>query len=604
MNITKLFRVALLISTLLLSCTANAQVTFNLTVGWNLLGNISSAPIDVATTFSNSSKISSVWKWNKIASRWAFYTPSMSSADLATYSSSKGFDVLTSIASKEGFWVNAAATAAISGPAAAGVTLTESDLAQGWNLVGSADSKTPAQLNQALNSSLGAAGKGIVTTWAWDAPTSKWKFYAPTLATQGGTVLADYISSKGYLPFTTALSATDGYWINVGTGAAPVVVPPIPVKSSSYANAKEMNIAPYSLPTEEWVQHVPSESYALADFQQNGKLTMVLQKPGKAAYANYANPRIMSDYSDASKIKFYSRETESSKWVDVTATLLDDTTGCLQARKAIVADFNGDGKPDVFFVCFGNDGWPLPAGVSPGEYQRVLLSQPNGKYKNVLLDVRCACHGGSAAELNNKGYADVVLTDIPLPSTYPSTLNQQKPFMLVNNKDGTFAAPSIANLPYNVTSGNYRSSYYTAELIDFNGDGKFDLWLGGSRDGVGKSEIYLNDGYNNFGVQAPIILPVDTATVLPIDIVYKNGKVYVSSYSDDFTRQALIKIDLNTLSFTTVFSHSGVFNTSETTYYGIDPYYATNMNTWIVYFMVYNEQIVPTESAYTIALPL
>ena len=235
MNFIKLIRAALLISALLLSCTAHAQATFNLMTGWNLLGNSSAAPINVATTFGDSSKITTVWKWNKTSSKWAFYTPAMSSADLATYTTSKGYDVLTSIASKEGFWVNAASTAAISGPAATGVTLAESDLQVGWNLVGSADSKTPAELNQSLSSSLATAGKGIVTTWAWDAPTSKWKFYAPSLATQGGTVLTDYIGGKGYLPFTTSLSTTDGYWVNVGA-VTPIVGPTTRIKNAIHYN--------------------------------------------------------------------------------------------------------------------------------------------------------------------------------------------------------------------------------------------------------------------------------------------------------------------------------------------------------------------------------
>ena len=200
--------------------------------GWNLLGNSSAAPINVATTFGDSSKITTVWKWSKTSSKWAFYTPAMSSADLATYTTSKGYDVLTSIASKEGFWVNAASTAAISGPTAAGVTLTEGDLAKGWNLVGSADSKTPAQLNQSFNNSLSTAGKGIVTTWAWDAPTAKWKFYAPSLATQGGTALNDYIGSNGYLPPTT-ISSTEGIWINVQSAVA-VAVDPCAVTHNNY----------------------------------------------------------------------------------------------------------------------------------------------------------------------------------------------------------------------------------------------------------------------------------------------------------------------------------------------------------------------------------
>jgi len=227
--ITHLIKLASLLVALTLTNGAYAQATLNLTANWNLLGNSSSQPIDVATTFANTNKIITVWTWNKVANKWAFYTPSMTPSALTAYAQSKGYDVLSSIASKEGFWVNASAAVALTGPAASGVTLSESDLQQGWNLMCSADNKTPPQLNQGLNSSLNTAGKAITTAWAWDTQTTKWKFYAPALDAQGGTVLADYIASKGYLPFSTALSVSDGFWLNIVNpalvhGPAPVLL--------------------------------------------------------------------------------------------------------------------------------------------------------------------------------------------------------------------------------------------------------------------------------------------------------------------------------------------------------------------------------------------
>lgn len=195
---------------------AQAQTNFSLAAGWNLLGNSSSAQIDVAATLGDATKITTVWKWNKTASRWAFYAPLMTPSALTTYAQGKGYDVLTSIASKEGFWVNASTSVALTGPVATGVTLVESDLQSGWNLVGSADNKTPSQLNTGLNTSLSAAGKTITTVWAWDTTTSQWKFYAPSLEAQGGAVLINYITGKGYLPFNAALSVSDGFWMNVG----------------------------------------------------------------------------------------------------------------------------------------------------------------------------------------------------------------------------------------------------------------------------------------------------------------------------------------------------------------------------------------------------
>lgn len=207
----------------LVPAIASAGMPINLTAGWNLVGNSDATSIDVATSLGDSTKITSVWTWNKLAGKWVFYAPSMTASALATYAQSMGYDVLSSIASKEGFWVNAATSVVLTNPlappptpGASSVTLLESDLQPGWNLMANAYSMTPSQLNAALSSSLNAAGKAIDTVWAWDVPNAKWKFYAPSLQAQGGTVLADYISNKGYLPLNSALSAKEGFWLNVG----------------------------------------------------------------------------------------------------------------------------------------------------------------------------------------------------------------------------------------------------------------------------------------------------------------------------------------------------------------------------------------------------
>ena len=86
---------------ILLIPALSSAATFNLVQGWNLLGNSSASSVDVTTTLGDASKIATVWKWNKAASKWAFYAPSMASADLTTYAANKGYDVLSSIASKE-----------------------------------------------------------------------------------------------------------------------------------------------------------------------------------------------------------------------------------------------------------------------------------------------------------------------------------------------------------------------------------------------------------------------------------------------------------------------------------------------------------------------
>jgi hypothetical protein len=73
-----------------LGSKASAATALNLVVGWNLLGNSSASSIDVAATFGDAAKIVSVWKWNRRASGWAFYAPSMSNTELTLFAQSTG----------------------------------------------------------------------------------------------------------------------------------------------------------------------------------------------------------------------------------------------------------------------------------------------------------------------------------------------------------------------------------------------------------------------------------------------------------------------------------------------------------------------------------
>ena len=184
--------------------------------GWNLVGNGDSAAIDVASKLNDATKITTVWKWNGAASKWAFYAPSLAPAALTAYAAGKGYEVLTSIAPKEGYWVNAAADVTVNLPTTQGATLSQGDLQLGWNLRGSSDQLTPSQMTAAMNPTLSCVGKTVATLWAWDAMAAKWKFHSPALESQGGTALSNYLNAKGYLPFTTSLSSSEGYWLNVG----------------------------------------------------------------------------------------------------------------------------------------------------------------------------------------------------------------------------------------------------------------------------------------------------------------------------------------------------------------------------------------------------
>lgn len=204
--VTHLAKLVLLLAALTLSSGAYAQVALNLIPGWNLAGNSLTTPIDVKTTFGTQANIRTVWKWDAVGVKWVFYAPSLDTAGtLASYATSKGYSLLTTINPGEGFWVNALAPVFLGTQSGTGFSLTASNLASNWNLAATADDIAPGTLTTNVGN--------VTTLWAWDNANNAWYFYAPTLA--ANNTLASYITSKNYKDFgTLTLGKGLGFWIN------------------------------------------------------------------------------------------------------------------------------------------------------------------------------------------------------------------------------------------------------------------------------------------------------------------------------------------------------------------------------------------------------
>lgn len=178
--------------------------------GWDLIGNSTDAPLDVANSFGDSSKVTTVWKWMPTKGKWAFFTPSLLGQSLTDYAASKGYDVLVTVNAGEGIWVNAIQPFSIYVPAGNAIpdTVLRSTLSQGWNLSSVGRSQTPSQFTTAV-------GSNITSLWVWDNALMKWYFYSPSLEASG--TLSAYVASKGYLDFATnnkLLQPGAGFWVN------------------------------------------------------------------------------------------------------------------------------------------------------------------------------------------------------------------------------------------------------------------------------------------------------------------------------------------------------------------------------------------------------
>jgi hypothetical protein len=259
----------------------------------------------------------------------------------------------------------------------------------------------------------------------------------------------------------------------------PAVVPVAKlVLPTSYQNFKVVGLTPQDLPGGLTGVGVVR---AYADFSGQGRLDLF------AASLTYDPWRPVQN-ATPSRLEFWRKQADGSFERD--EVMLSSDQGCIHPRRAIVADFNADQRPDVFLACHGYDADPYP-----GERNWVVLSQPNGRYevKQAGPDVGFF-HSASAADLNGDGLPDVVVTN----SSDPAVV-----YALINKGKGVFEREPRARFPASLRE----KGLYTVELLDVNEDGRLDVLVGGHEWGGTSTVLLLNPGNNQFADVTPIILP-------------------------------------------------------------------------------------------------
>lgn len=317
---------------------------------------------------------------------------------------------------------------------------------------------------------------------------------------------------------------------------APVAKGPIVVQRTSYLNYKTFNLSSQKQPRSS--TFVKNESvtsgHAYGDFFQDGTISMIA---ASNVFNGTFNGTTGFGSTDAGRIYFFHTDGKGN-WIDQTDKILNgaNRTGCISPRKIVVADFNGDKKPDAFIACHGIDG-NIPVGYSQGEHPRYILSQPDGTYKNVDAGFNCYCHGAAAADFKGDGYADIIVASPPILGRL---------VYLKNNRNGTFTdTPSL------VPTQTIQKSIWSMEFVDSNRDGKFDLALYGSEHNLvtpgshpwdWQPTIYLNDGTDTFSdgsgqIKAPFSTNGDA-----VDIIVGNGKIAFSRSSNNPTNRFQVQI--------------------------------------------------------------
>jgi hypothetical protein len=182
------------------------------------------------------------------------------------------------------------------------------------------------------------------------------------------------------------------------------------------------------------------------------------------------------------------------RFVEATASLFDGRPPAVEwNRQMVVADFNDDGRPDIFIADIGTDNTAINPGY-PGQQNKLILSQPDGKYRDATANLPqrfTFTHSAAAADVNGDGAIDIFENNIGGLGRSHAQAD-----ILLNDGTGHFtvATDQLHGFPLDAY-GNTHS--YACAFADVNGDGHPDLILGGS-DAVERSAVLLNDGHGSF----------------------------------------------------------------------------------------------------------
>ncbi len=186
-------------------------------------------------------------------------------------------------------------------------------------------------------------------------------------------------------------------------------------------------------------------------------------------------------------------------FVEATDAVLG-TVMMVNPYRTWVADFNGDGRSDLFIAGTGTDMLPVP-----GEQSRLFIQSADGRLVDesaVRLPQRNHyTHDVASADIDGDGDLDLYLVSNIAPHT---------PRLYLNNGAGVFT-DTANRLPADVASGF--SENPGACFADLNRDGRPELVLGGvyyapnGPNSTRPNVLLMNDGTGRFGRDPAFALP-------------------------------------------------------------------------------------------------
>ncbi|MEP7129865.1 MAG: VCBS repeat-containing protein [Sphingomicrobium sp.] len=173
-------------------------------------------------------------------------------------------------------------------------------------------------------------------------------------------------------------------------------------------------------------------------------------------------------------------------------------------RGIAIADYNGDGRPDLFIADHGYDDVPYV-----GAQNTLLLSSGVNGFVDAtdrLPQVSDYSHSTTAGDIDGDGDIDILVMNTNGGTPPSGSLTDS--YILINDGTGNFVRHDDL-LPTSVATRAFGSKYTSCLFFDADGDGDQDLFLGahGGESSTNFSRILYNDGTGNFSAAVSVDLP-------------------------------------------------------------------------------------------------